>query len=52
MDPNIPWQDIIDMRNYLIHHYHKINYNIVWDTVKFDLTDLKIRVKQILEKLK
>ena len=30
----IPWRDIVSMRNRLIHAYFDINYNVVWRTVK------------------
>jgi len=37
---NIPWNDIINMRNRLIHAYFDVNLDIVWQTVKTDLPDL------------
>ena len=33
----IPWNDIINMRNRLIHAYFDVNLDIVWQTVKTDL---------------
>jgi uncharacterized protein with HEPN domain len=30
---DIPWSDIIRMRDLLLHQYHRTDYNIVWDTV-------------------
>ena len=38
--PAIPWQDMIGMRNRLVHAYYDINYGIVWQTVKEDLPAL------------
>ena len=38
--PAIPWQDIIGMRNRLVHAYYDINYDVVWQTVKDDLPPL------------
>jgi len=35
--PEIPWQEIIGMRNRLIHAYFTINLNILWKTVIEDL---------------
>ena len=32
--PDIPWQDMRDMRNVLVHEYFGINEKIVWDTIK------------------
>ncbi len=31
--PNIPWTDIIGMRNILVHRYDVINHDVVWDTI-------------------
>jgi uncharacterized protein with HEPN domain len=36
----IPWQDIVDMRNRLIHVYFDIDVGVVWDTVSKDLRPL------------
>jgi uncharacterized protein with HEPN domain len=33
MSEEIPWQDIIDMRNHLIHAYFDVDLDIVWDTI-------------------
>lgn len=33
----IPWSDIINMRNRLIHAYFDIDLDVVWDTVTKDL---------------
>ncbi len=38
--PQIPWQNIISMRNRLIHAYFDINLDIVWKTVVEDLPPL------------
>ena len=38
--PGIPWKNIIGMRNRLIHAYHDIDLDRVWDTVVDDLPPL------------
>lgn len=38
--PEIPWGEMIGMRNRLIHEYFNINLTTVWDTVHNDLPDL------------
>ncbi|HOI12690.1 MAG TPA: DUF86 domain-containing protein [Methanoculleus sp.] len=43
-NPDIPWSDIIGMRNVLIHHYFGIDRNAVWNVVERDLLDLKSQV--------
>ena len=37
--PDIPWGEMIGMRNRLIHEYFNINLSTVWDTVRNDLPD-------------
>jgi uncharacterized protein with HEPN domain len=37
MLPQVPWRNIVGMRNRLIHAYFNINLNIVWSTAVDDL---------------
>jgi len=48
--PEIPWQDMRDMRNVLAHEYFGINENIVWDTIQDDLLPLVPQLKSLLER--
>jgi uncharacterized protein with HEPN domain len=50
--PECPWSDIIGMRNILVHHYFKINRDIIWDVVENRLPLLKMQVAAILRELK
>jgi uncharacterized protein with HEPN domain len=43
--PEIPWSDIIGMRNVLVHHYFEIDTEIVWSVVERDLPRLKEKVQ-------
>jgi uncharacterized protein with HEPN domain len=38
--PDIPWSDIISLRNRLIHAYDKIDFDILWQIVVEDLPAL------------
>ena len=44
--PAIPWRDVIGMRNLLVHEYFKIDYDVVWQTVKEDLPSLVEALEQ------
>jgi uncharacterized protein with HEPN domain len=35
--PDIPWDQMIGMRNRLIHEYFRVNLTTVWETVRDDL---------------
>ena len=45
----MPFRDIIDMRNILIHNYTGVNYKIVWETCKEDLPKLKKLIDDLLD---
>jgi len=47
--PEIPWQQIIGMRNRLIHGYDVIDYYLLWNTVANDLTPLIMALEEIIE---
>jgi len=47
--PQIPWMDIIDMRNRVVHVYFDIDRDEVWDTVTKDLPPLIEQLEKILE---
>ena len=38
--PGIPWDELIGMRNRLVHAYFDVNLSIVWQTVHEDLPKL------------
>jgi len=46
----IPWAQIIGLRNRLIHGYFLVDYDIVWEIVSKELSNLKIRLKKIMER--
>ena len=45
---NIEWAQIVGMRNVFIHEYFGVDQHIVWEIIKTDLPDLKIKIKEIL----
>ena len=32
--PDIPWRDMRDMRNILVHAYFGVDNQVVWETIK------------------
>jgi uncharacterized protein with HEPN domain len=49
--PDIPWKTMVGFRDKLIHFYFGIKYDIVWETIKSKLPELKEKIKKILEQL-
>jgi len=47
----IPWPDIISMRNTLVHHYFGMDLDLIWDTVERDIPNLRVQVEAILQSL-
>lgn len=45
--PNVPWQDISDMRNRLIHEYFAVDLDLVWEVLQNDLPALKANILKI-----
>lgn len=43
----IPWQVMYTMRNRLSHGYDKVDFEMVWKTIRNDLPDLYARVKAL-----
>ncbi len=48
--PEVPWRDMIAMRNRLIHAYFDINMDIILSTVQHSLPQLLEQLEAILER--
>ncbi len=44
----IPWSDMIGMRNRLIHGYDDVDLEIVWDTIQNDLQPLIAELEKVV----
>lgn len=42
----IPWYEIIGMRNKVIHEYFGVNEEILWKTIKEDIPFLKKKIRK------
>ncbi len=49
--PQIDWRDITRMRDKLIHHYFRLNLQVVWATATQDMAPLKTAVTALLNEL-
>lgn len=50
-NPEIPWIDIVNMRNKLIHEYFGVDYKLVWETIRKEIPILKKKIDDILKNL-
>jgi uncharacterized protein with HEPN domain len=47
--PEIPWRDISDMRNKVIHDSFRMDLAVVWDVVERDLMPLRAQIEALLK---
>ncbi len=45
--PEIPWKEIIGMRNKVIHEYFGVDWEILWQTVSEDIPQLKKQIAKV-----
>ena len=46
--PEIPWREIVGMRNRLIHGYNAVRLDFVWEVVQSDLPPLTERLRPLI----
>lgn len=46
--PDIPWVDIVSFRNFAVHEYFAIRWNIVWVAATEEVPVLSKQIEQIL----
>lgn len=46
---DVPWRDIIAMRNMLVHEYFRTDAETVWNVIQIDLPNLKAFALRILK---
>ncbi len=50
-NPDVEWKQIIGLRNIFVHEYFGIDSRLVWEIIKNDIPDLKIKIKRILDEI-
>lgn len=46
--PEIPWREIVGMRNRLIHGYDVVDHDVLWQTIREDLPPLIRQLEKVL----
>ena len=49
--PITPWRQITGMRNFLIHDYHQVEKDLVWQVIDEDLHILRPQIEEYLKEL-
>ncbi len=47
--PDAPWDDARAFRNFAVHQYFAIQWSIVWNTAKVNVSELRPQIAAILE---
>lgn len=49
--PDVPWSEVVAMRNKLIHGYFGMDLAIVHRTAQVDIPDMMVRLRALIERL-
>lgn len=50
--PEIPWSEMIAMRNKVTHEYFGVDTQIIWETIQKDLPEVGLRIQMVLASFK
>jgi uncharacterized protein with HEPN domain len=46
--PEMPWHDIVGMRNVLFHEYFRIDQQLLWNTITYSVPELLVFLEDVL----
>lgn len=49
--PGIPWKEMTGMRDKLIHEYFGVRFDVVWDTIRKRLHEVRPQIEAVLNQL-
>lgn len=49
LHPNLPWKELVGMRNRLIHAHFDVDHDIIWKTVREYLPSFQQELEEVLE---
>jgi uncharacterized protein with HEPN domain len=49
--PDVPWRQIVDLRNVVSHEYFQVRLDIIWDTATKEVPALREQIDAILQSL-
>lgn len=47
----IPWREIARLRDIIVHRYHSVDLDEIWDIVRLDVLPLKARIEALKAEL-
>jgi len=48
---SVEWSQITGMRNVFVHEYFGVDSSLVWEIIKNDIPDLKVKIIRILDSI-
>ena len=49
IQPDIPWREMRDMRNIVVHEYFGVDNRVVWETLQKNLPPLLLQLRKLIE---
>lgn len=49
--PEIEWSILKGIRNILVHEYFGIDYELIWNSIKVNIPELKLKIERALDNM-